>query len=107
MRPTLERATAGSRIQVGADRTGADARGEQVEYRVVGGVSCVEASGTIFGGVAWEHPVISGDAQRLNGQGPRPDGGLGRRSGGDDNRDFIKMPMLTSRVTETLARGSG
>ena len=34
----------GPRIQVGSDRTGADARGEQVEYRVVGGVSCVEAS---------------------------------------------------------------
>ena len=35
------------------------------------------------------YPVISGDAQRLNGTGPGPDG-LGRRSGGDDNRDFIK-----------------
>ena len=31
--------------QVEADRTGADTRGEQVEYRVVGGVSCVEVDG--------------------------------------------------------------
>ena len=63
----------------------------------MGGWSCVEASGTNFGGVAWADPVISGDAHRLNGQGPGPDGGLGRRSGRDDNRDFIKKPTLTAR----------
>ena len=92
MRPTLERATAGSRIQVDSDRAGADARGEQVEYRVVGGRSCVEASGTNVRGVSWGQP--------FNGQGPGPDGGLDCRSGGDDNLDFITKPMLT-------ARGSG
>ena len=52
----------------GADRAGAD-----VEYRVGGGVSCVEVRVTNVGGVAWGHPVRSGDAQRLNGQGPGPD----------------------------------
>ena len=49
----------------GADRAGAD-----VEYRGVGGVSCVEVRVTNGGGVAWGHPVRSGDAQHLNGQGP-------------------------------------
>ena len=54
----------------GADRAGAD-----VEYRVVGGVSWVEGRVTNVGGVA-EDPVIIGEAQPLNGQGPGPDWGV-------------------------------
>ena len=38
-----EHCRTGPRIQVDADRAGVGARGEQVECRVVGGRSCVEA----------------------------------------------------------------
>ena len=51
----------GFRIQVEADRAGVDARGEQVECRVVGGRSCVETIvGFEFYCVDWcAHPINS------------------------------------------------
>ena len=57
--PTLEKTTGTDPIDkwrqlvelVEADRVGVGARGKQVECRVLGGRSCVVASGTNFGGV--------------------------------------------------------
>ena len=58
--PTLERATVGYRIHVDSDRVGVGARGEQLECRVVGGRSCVEAI------VGWEFYFVDWCAHPIN-----------------------------------------
>ena len=75
IRPTPEGATGatsttGKWRQTGQVRT----RGQQVEYRVVGGVSCVKASGTILGGVGTPcHKRRRAASQRTGARARRED----------------------------------